>query len=82
MSDDSNAVIDANGEMEHSIAAQVTLVDTNGDSVDDRAYVPDLGGNVWRIDLPRSKTSGDNRASAWQSTHDRRPSAMVLLAAN
>ena len=51
------------GDMQHSVAAQITLADTNGDDIDDRAYVGDLGGNIWRINLPRS--TSDTRATDW-----------------
>jgi len=38
-------------DMRHSIPAQVSVIDTNGDSVHDRLYVGDTGGQIWRIDL-------------------------------
>jgi type IV pilus assembly protein PilY1 len=37
--------------LEHSVPAQVTPLDSNGDGVTDRVYFPDTGGNVWRVDL-------------------------------
>jgi type IV pilus assembly protein PilY1 len=58
------AVEEVNSGLDHSIAAQITLADTNGDDIDDRAYVGDLGGNIWRVDLPRSSTT-DVRGT-WQ----------------
>ena len=41
----------AHPEMRHSIPAEVTLLDTNQDGFDDRIYVADTGGQIWRIDL-------------------------------
>ena len=35
----------------HSIPAPVTVIDADHNGVDDRAYVGDSGGNVWRIEL-------------------------------
>jgi type IV pilus assembly protein PilY1 len=37
--------------LEHSVPAEVTPLDSNGDGVVDRVYFPDTGGNVWRVDL-------------------------------
>ena len=48
-----------------SIASEVAVLDSNGDGIEDRAYVGDTGGSVWRIDFP-ADTSSDNRASQWQ----------------
>jgi len=36
----------------HSIAADVTLLDSDYDGYIDRIYAADTGGNVWRIDMP------------------------------
>lgn len=33
------------------MAAPPTVMDSNGDGYADRIYIPDVGGNVWRIDL-------------------------------
>ena len=35
-----------------SIAAKVTVLDSDGDGVTDRLYAPDTGGNIWRVDMP------------------------------
>ena len=40
-----------------SIAAKVTPMDSDGDSVTDRLYVADTGANIWRIDMPSADTS-------------------------
>jgi type IV pilus assembly protein PilY1 len=46
-----------------SIAAKVTVLDSDGDGVTDRLYAPDTGGNIWRVDMP----NGDPRD--WSATH-------------
>jgi type IV pilus assembly protein PilY1 len=60
----------ATAGMTSSIAADVTLVDTNFDGYDDRLYAADTGGNIWRVDL--EKTPGTATApyppSSWQVT--------------
>ncbi len=38
--------------LEHSIPAQLNVLDSNGDGLTDRIYATDTGGNVWRVDLP------------------------------
>ena len=38
-------------EMQFSIPSRVTVLDSNGDGLDDRIYVGDTGGQVWRVDL-------------------------------
>jgi type IV pilus assembly protein PilY1 len=35
----------------YPMAAPPTVVDSNGDDYADRIYIPDVGGNIWRIDL-------------------------------
>lgn len=37
--------------IDHSIAADVTVLDINGDTVADIVYAPDVAGQVWRLDL-------------------------------
>lgn len=37
--------------MEHAIPSEISALDTNGDTLLDRLYFGDAGGNVWRIDL-------------------------------
>ena len=46
-----------------SIAAKVTILDSDGDGVTDRLYAPDTGGNIWRVDLPTG-APGD-----WSAIH-------------
>jgi len=45
-----------------SIPSTASVVDTNGDSIFDRAYVGDTGGKVWRFDM--SSTDRSN----WKAT--------------
>ena len=41
----------------HSIAADVTLLDSNYDGYIDRIYAADTGGDIWRVDMPSSQTN-------------------------
>lgn len=41
----------------HSIAADVTLLDSNYDGYIDRIYAADTGGDIWRVDMPGSQTN-------------------------
>jgi len=50
-------------KLKHSVAADVTLFDSNGDGLSDRIYFADTGGNLWRVDL-----TGSVRTS-WRVTH-------------
>ncbi len=38
-------------DMRYSFAARPTVVDTTGDGVDNRIYIADTGGQIWRVDL-------------------------------
>ncbi len=38
-------------EMTHSIPSSLRVMDTNQDGIDDRIYVGDTGGKVWRFDI-------------------------------
>jgi type IV pilus assembly protein PilY1 len=38
-------------EMQFAIPSAVTVLDSDGDGLDDRIYVGDTGGQVWRVDL-------------------------------
>ncbi|MDF0534462.1 PilC/PilY family type IV pilus protein [Shewanella sp. A32] len=40
-----------------SIAGSIALLDSNSDGITDRMYAADLGGNVWRIDMPSTDTA-------------------------
>ena len=45
-------------DMFYSIAAQVNVFDSDGDGLDDRLYVGDTAGNIWRVDLGADITPG------------------------
>lgn len=47
----------------HSVAAGVTVIDSNGDQLTDRVYFADTGGGLWRVDLP-----GDTLPTSSQNT--------------
>ncbi|MEQ3443057.1 PilC/PilY family type IV pilus protein [Pseudoalteromonas sp. BZP1] len=44
----------------HSIAADVTLLDSDYDGYIDRIYAADTGGNIWRVDMPSDKKEAFN----------------------
>ena len=50
----------AEPNLDHSVPATVTTVDSNGDGKIDRVYWPDTGGQIWRLDMPWSDTLGQN----------------------
>ena len=47
-------------EGKHSIAADVTLLDSDYDGYIDRIYAADTGGNIWRVDMPSDKKEAFN----------------------
>jgi type IV pilus assembly protein PilY1 len=42
----------------HSVPAAVTQLDSNGDTLTDRLYFADTGGNLWRVDMPGDTLPG------------------------
>jgi type IV pilus assembly protein PilY1 len=49
---------DSNGfKGKHSIAADLTTLDSDYDGYIDRIYASDTGGNIWRIDMPGEDSS-------------------------
>jgi type IV pilus assembly protein PilY1 len=44
-------------EMQFSIPSRITVLDSDGDGLDDRLYVGDTGGQVWRVDLGADLTT-------------------------
>jgi len=51
-SDASHTAVEA--EMKYSIPSDLTVIDSNNDQQADRIYFGDMGGQLWRIDLPSS----------------------------
>ncbi|MBE0421252.1 pilus assembly protein [Pseudoalteromonas nigrifaciens] len=48
---------DINGfKGKHSIAADITTLDSDYDGYIDRIYAADTGGNIWRVDMPGSNS--------------------------
>ncbi|MBP9032386.1 MAG: hypothetical protein KBG29_00745 [Pseudomonadales bacterium] len=52
--------------MQHSVAAGVSVVDSNGDELTDRIYAADTGGNIWRVDLP-GNTLPTSAQTTWRA---------------
>ena len=48
-----------NAAMQYSIASDLTVIDSDANGLADRAYVGDLGGQVWRIDFNNIDSAGD-----------------------
>ncbi|MCG3172284.1 MAG: hypothetical protein GMKNLPBB_00432 [Myxococcota bacterium] len=42
----------ANRNMKYSMASSMKLMDANGDGFTETGYIGDLGGNMWRVDMP------------------------------
>lgn len=38
-------------DMRYSIPSRISLMDSDGDGIEDRLYVGDTGGQIWRVDL-------------------------------
>uniref|UniRef100_Q0HS89 Type IV pilin biogenesis protein, putative n=1 Tax=Shewanella sp. (strain MR-7) TaxID=60481 RepID=Q0HS89_SHESR len=61
-----------------SIVGSIATLDSNGDGITDRLYASDLGGNVWRMDMPASdKTKWSafmfaSAGGAYDTSDDRR----------
>jgi Tfp pilus tip-associated adhesin PilY1 len=47
-----SCVVDAN--LVSAFAADITVVDRQGDGYTDRLYAADVGGNIWRVDLDKT----------------------------
>jgi len=58
--------------MKHAILSEIKVLDVDGDGLDDRFYVGDMGGNVWRVDL-----GGDITYTAGNSTSGSPGSSVV-----
>jgi type IV pilus assembly protein PilY1 len=46
-------------DMNHSIPADVRVVDLTGDGLADRMYAADMGGRVWRFDVHNGKSAAE-----------------------
>lgn len=51
--------------LQHSVPAGVTVLDSNGDSLTDRIYFADTGGQLWRVDLPGDQLP-DSSQETWR----------------
>ena len=49
--------------MDHALAADLTVIDSDSDGAADRLYAADLGGQVWRIDFDDPWTGTDSRVT-------------------
>jgi type IV pilus assembly protein PilY1 len=56
-----------NPDLIDAIPSAVTVLDSDGNGVIDRAYVGDTGGTLWRINLPEGSAAG-HRSSNWKMT--------------
>ncbi len=55
--------------MGYSIPSRISIIDSNGDGLDDRLYVGDTGGQIWRVDLGTDiKASGGLDAACLAGT--------------
>ncbi len=55
---DGNLVWRHSTGMDYSIPSDLEVLDTNADGLADRAYVGDIGGQIWRIDFDDVNDSG------------------------
>jgi len=58
-------------DMIHSIPAPLTLADSEGNGLVDRAYVGDTGGNIWRVDFTAQQANQQTNStpvSNWSVT--------------
>jgi Tfp pilus tip-associated adhesin PilY1 len=55
----------ADGAMNYNLASSPVAVDTDNDGFLDTAYIPDLGGNVWRFKLCSSIDGAGCNTSNW-----------------
>lgn len=62
-----NSANNMEADLDHSVAAQVTALDSNGDALTDRVYMADTGGNLWRVDLVGNALP-DAQQDSWQIT--------------
>lgn len=53
--------------LQHSVPAQVAVLDSNADGLTDRLYFADTGGNVWRVDIGSTVPTSTSNES-WKIT--------------
>ena len=58
-----NSASNKQASIAHSVAGNITPVDSNADELTDRLYFGDTGGNLWRVDMP-----GDTLPTSAQTT--------------
>ena len=58
-----NSIVD--GKMDYNLAAAPVVVDTDSDGFLDTAYIPDLGGNVWRFKFCQSTDGAGCNTANW-----------------
>lgn len=68
-------------KMVYPIPSDVALIDSNADAITDRLYVGDIGGQLWRIDLPidfdgLSKVGVGGRLAMISDLEDKNPQVM------
>lgn len=51
--------------MEHAIAADATVIDSDGDGYADRIYLADTGGNIWRVNVGAITAEGTPAYADW-----------------
>jgi type IV pilus assembly protein PilY1 len=63
-----NSATNLKADIQHSVPANITPVDSNADELTDRLYFGDTGGNLWRVDMPGNSlpTSAQNTWSIVQ----------------
>ncbi|MFH1080968.1 MAG: PilC/PilY family type IV pilus protein [Pseudomonadota bacterium] len=59
---------DDNSDMEYSIAAPLTIVDTDNDGFVDAAYVGDLKGNMWQFNFCKTGSTSTCGTANWTGT--------------
>lgn len=58
-------ITETEADMTFPMPAGPTVIDRNGDGFVDRAYIPDTGGQVWRVDLDAG--TADSPAGNWNA---------------
>jgi len=56
------------GAMTHALPAQPAVIDSDMDGFADRAYIGDLGGNIWRFSFCRASDGDGCTTADWRGT--------------